>query len=93
LSLFCRGSQAPLEALRCRFAPDSPDSGIPGVMVIRPTVLFHASGGLTAADRAPMQFLPLTLPCIVAWIIDSATAPGVLATRDVASFMDREERG
>ena len=60
MSLFCRGSQAPLEALRCRFAPDSPDSGIAGLRVNRIYAGFHSSGGLTQG-MPPANSFPLTL--------------------------------
>src|SRR5262245_25554827 len=41
-------------------------------MVIRSTLRAQSSGGLTAADSAPMQFPPLTLPCIGFWVMGSA---------------------
>lgn len=65
LYLFCRGSRAPLEALRYRSAPDSPD--------YPPTVLMalQISAGLSFVEKPDRSrqsitaFPPLTLPAVV----------------------------
>jgi hypothetical protein len=65
------GSPAPLIALRLRFAAGLPPTiRLLSSWLTRSTLAFHSSGGLTAADSAPLQFLPLR-PFL-------ALAPGLL---------------
>ena len=63
-----------LSAVAPRLTP--PTTRLLSSWLCRSTLAFHSSGGLTAVDRAPMQFPPLTLPCIGAWVIGSASARG-----------------
>jgi hypothetical protein len=61
-----------LSAIAPRLTP--PTTRMLSSWLFRSMSRFHSSGGLTAADRAPLQFPPLTLPCIGAWVVGGATA-------------------